>query len=245
MTPTAPRDRSQSFENRSAPAYAPAQPSDQLPEWPEHQFARQSAATWQALPAGLDRMPEAGEPDLEPVRLADPPVLRTPPSDGGYDTRAVSDRGLAIPRIQICRQVRGFDDVVPLDVQRLRQGQPVLIYATLEGFRSMATSKGYRTLTLSTLEIRAADGELLQRQSLGPAVDLVDVPRRDFFLTHLVTIPEKLPVGEYIFELCVDDLLKHESARARILVGITEDRSPRDGMADTSKFATRPAGSRR
>jgi hypothetical protein len=247
MASTMPGDHSlpQPAQNRSAPAYAAADPADQLPEWPEHQFARQSRSHSQALPAGLDRLPEASEPGFEPVRLVDPPLLRTPPIDGGYDTRAVSDRGLTIPRIQICRQVRGFEDVLPLDAQRLRKGQPVLIYATLEGFRSMATSKGYRTLTLSTLEIRGSDGDLLQRQSLGPAVDLVEVPRRDFFLTHLVTIPENLPVGEYIFELCVDDLLKHESAHARIAVGITEDRSPRDGTADTSKFATRPAGSRR
>jgi hypothetical protein len=247
MASTMPGNRSLPLpvENRSAPGYAAAEPADQLPEWPEHQFARQSGSHSQALPAGLDRLPEASEPGFEPVRLVDPPVLRTPPIDGGYETRAVSDRGLTIPRIQICRQVRGFEDVLPLDAQRLRKGQPVLIYATLEGFRSMATSKGYRTLTLSTLEIRGSDGDLLQRQSLGPAVDLVEVPRREFFLTHLVTIPENLSVGEYIFELCVDDLLKHESARARIAIGITEDRSPRGGTADTSKFATRPAGSRR
>jgi hypothetical protein len=240
MTSTASAELPHTIENRRGSG----QSGEQLPEWPEHQVARQSESTWQAFPAGIDRMPETGEPGFEPVRLVDPPVLTAPPIDG-YESRTVSDRGLVIPRVQFCRQVRGFEDVVALDAQRLRQGQPVLIYATLEGFRSMATSKGYRTLTLSTLEIRDSDGELVQRQSLGPAVDLVDVPRRDFFLTHLLTIPGNLPVGNYIFELCVDDLLKHESARARIAVGVTEDRSPRDGTADTSKFATRPAGSRR
>jgi hypothetical protein len=247
MVSTTPIDRApqQLVENRGATAYAAAEPADQLPEWPEHQFARQSSTNWQALPAGLDRAKDPNEPGFEPVRLVDPPVLRTPPIDGGCNTRAATDHGLTIPRIQICRQVRGFEDIVPLEAQRLRPGQPVLIYATLEGFRSMATSKGYRTLTLSTLEIRGSDGDLLQRQSLGPAVDLVEVPRRDFYLTHLVTIPENLPAGDYIFELCVDDLLKHESAHARIAVGVTEDRSPRDGTADTSKFATRPAGPRR
>ena len=33
----------------------------------------------------------------------------------------------------------------------------------------MATSKGYRTLTLSTLEIRTLEGDVLQRQPLGTA----------------------------------------------------------------------------
>ncbi len=120
---------------------------------------------------------------------------------------------------------------MPLDAGKLRQGQPILIYATLENFHSMATAKGYRTLTLSTLEVQTADGGILQRQALGPAVDLTEVPRRDFFLTHLVTIPEDLPPGDYIFNLCVDDLLKHGSAHARIAVRITEDRTPRSGCS--------------
>src|SRR5262249_40811546 len=131
-TPTTPGERSQTMEKRSAPLSTSPEPADQLPEWPEHQFARQSASSGHALPTGMDGLPETNEPGCEPVRLVDPPVLRAPPADGAYDARPVSDRGLTIPRIQICRQVRGFEDVLPLDAQRLRSGQPVLIYATLE-----------------------------------------------------------------------------------------------------------------
>ncbi len=188
-------------------------------------------------------MPEAATDHAapRPIPILDPPVLATPPIDGESAGRAEAPETLVIPKIQICRQVRGFDDVVPLDARRLRRGQPLLIYATLENVRSVRTSKGYRTLTLSTLEVRTSDGELLERQPLGTAVDLVDVPRVHFFLTHLVTIPENLPPGDYTFGLCVDDLLGHGSAQARISVRVTEDRSPRDGMADTSRSATRPA----
>jgi hypothetical protein len=236
QTATTEQRRNADFADESA---------DRLPEWPERPVARQAGANVQTLPASLHGAPAAIEPGCEPIPLVDPPLLRTPPVDGAYEARMESHRGLTIPQISICRQVRGFEDVVTLDAQRLKQGQPVLIYATLEGFRSMATSKGYRTLTLSTLEIQSPEGELLQRQSLGPAVDLVEIPRRDFFLTHLVTIPGDLPAGDYVFKLCVDDLLKHESAHARIAVRITEDRGPRDGMAGTSGSATHPSGFRR
>jgi hypothetical protein len=186
------------------------------------------------------KRPDADDLGREPIRLVDPPALRTPPVDGGYDVGAGANRGLEIPRLQTCRQVRGYEDVVAIDPQRLRRGQPLLLYATLENFRSMATSKGYRTLTLSTLEIRSPDGELLQRQPLGTAVDLVDIPRREFFLTHLMTVPDDLLPGDYLIDLFVDDLLKHESARARIAVKVMEDRIPRDGTADNVKYATHP-----
>ena len=178
---------------------------------------------------------------LQPVRITDPPVLTAPPIDGESDGRAADCPALAIPRIQICRQVRGFNDVVPLDARRLCQGQPILIYATLENALSVPTSRGYRTLTLSTLEVRTSAGELLERQPLGTAVDLAEVPRTQYFLTHLVTIPQDLPAGEYTFGLCVDDLLGRGSAHARISVCVREDRSPRGGTADISKSATRPA----
>ncbi len=235
-------------ETRLQTSYAAVESTDQPPAWPDRPtgpVARQNVTSSVALPASLNRLPEATDPGREPIRLIDPPRLRTPPIDGSLETRSDADRGLAVSRILVCRQVRGFEDVVQLDPRRLRRGQPLLIYATLENFRSMATSKGYRTLTLSTLEIRKPDGELVQRQPLGTAVDLVEVPRRDFFLTHLVTIPDDLPAGDYLFDLYVDDLLKHESANAQIAVHVTEDRSPRDGTADISKFATRPAGNPR
>jgi hypothetical protein len=241
-TPPVPAD------TRTQTAYAAVESGDQLPEWPDRPAvpaARQTGTSAAALPASLNRLPDATDPGREPIRLANPPRLRTPPVDGSCETRSDADRGLAIPRTLICRQVRGFEDVVPLDPRRLSRGQPLLIYATLENFRSMPTSKGYRTLTLSTLEIRTPDGEVLQRQPLGTAVDLVEIPRRDFFLTHLVTIPGDLPAGDYLLDLTVDDLLKHESAHAQIAVRVTEDRSPRDGTADISKFASRPAGSPR
>jgi len=179
----------------------------------------------------------------EPVPVVDPPLLRAPPVGATAEPGSTEQKRLSIPRILVCRQVNGFDDVAPFDPRKLRQGQPILIYAALENFRSIATSKGYRTLTLSTLEVRTPEGDLLQRQPLGTAVDLVDVPRHDFFLTHLITIPEDLPPGDYVFSLFVDDLLGHESARAQIAARVMEDHNPRDETADTSRFATRPASS--
>jgi hypothetical protein len=122
----------------------------------------------------------------------------------------------------------------------LQRGQPLLVYASLDNFLSIATAKGYRTLTSSTLEIQRADGDVVLRMPLGTAVDLSDVPRQDFFLTHSMTIPENLPAGDYIFDLRVDDMQAHESCRSQMAVTVTADRIRPDGTGDTSKFATRP-----
>ena len=81
--------------------------------------------------------------------------MNVPPSGGDGDSTArMPPPGLAVSRMVLCSQVRGYDDVVEFPSQRLRRGQPILVYASLDNFLSIATAKGYRTLTLSTLEIQ-------------------------------------------------------------------------------------------
>ena len=166
--------------------------------------------------------------------------MNIPPSGGDPDSGTEAAPGLAVSRMVLCRQVRSYDDVVEIQPQQLRRGQPILVYAALDNFLSIATATGYRTLTLSTLEIQDADGDVVLRMPLGMATDLSDVPRQDFFLTHQVTIPENLPAGDYIFDLRIDDLQSRESSRSQMAVTVRADRTRPDGTGDTSKFATRP-----
>lgn len=179
-------------------------------------------------------------PGAEPVRMAEPPRLSVPPSGGDREIGDETAAGLSVSRMVLCRQVRGFDDVAEISPQQLRGGQPVLVYASIDNFLSIATSKGYRTLTLSTLEIRLPDGDVVLRMPLGTAVDLAETPRQDFFLTHRITIPENLPAGDYVLSLRIDDLQAHESSRSQLAVTVTGDRTRPDAAGDTSKFATRP-----
>lgn len=164
----------------------------------------------------------------EPSRMAAPPVLQSLPAgphqqiqhQNKVPDRAgpVSPAGLSIGRITVCREVRSYEDVTEIDPRSLKPGQPLLIYATLENFRSLPTAEGHRTLTLSTLEVRTASGALVTRQPLGTAADLARSPRRDYFLTHHVTIPAEMPAGEYVFTLCVYDLVGEQLSQAELPV---------------------------
>ena len=104
----------------------------------------------------------------------------------------------------------------------------------------IATSDGYRTQTLSSLEIQTLHGDVLLRIPLGKAVDIADAPRQNFYLTHRVTIPANLPPGSYVFHLRVDDMQSRESARGQVHVTVMADHSRPDETGGTSKFATRP-----
>src|SRR5262249_60470277 len=80
-TPT-PGERSQTMEKRSALPSTSPESADQLPEWPEHQVARQSGSNWQALPAGRHQLPPTKKPAFEPGRPGPPPECRAPPPAG-------------------------------------------------------------------------------------------------------------------------------------------------------------------
>ena len=228
----------QSDTHGPAPASRPVRStSEQPPEWTANRLPRPTGVA-----ISEPRILSSGtpQPGTEPVRMVDPPLLNIPPSDGDPDSGIEAAAGLAVSRMVLCRQVRGYDDVVEIQAQQLRRGQPILVYAALDNFLSIATATGYRTLTLSTLEIQDADGDVVLRMPLGTATDLSDVPRQDFFLTHQVTIPVNLPAGDYIFDLRIDDLQSRESSRSQMAVTVRADRTRPDGTGDTSKFATRP-----
>ncbi|HEY3965041.1 MAG TPA: hypothetical protein VGM05_10865 [Planctomycetaceae bacterium] len=249
---TAARATSRPFEESPVePMYAPLYDSRRTaakpPEWssrrvPDHDEETGSASQFLAsAPSFAGSDAALGQ---EPVRMSDPPRLNAPPSrtssSGETELLNAPSEGLEIAKLLVCRQVRGFDDLVELNAQSLRQGQPILLYAALDKFLSIATGDGYRTQTLSTLEIQTLRGDVLLRIPLGTAVDVVESPRQDFFLTHRVTIPVNLPSGSYVFDLRIDDVQSRESARSQVHVTVTADRSPPDEMGGTSKFATRP-----
>ncbi len=205
------------YESRRTIATPPAWSSRRIPERDDGTGAESQVLAGAPSFAGNDAA--SGH---QPIRMADPPRLNAPPSGassrGEAEMLDAPSEGLEIAKLLICRQVRGFDDVMEFNAQNLRQGQPVLLYAALEKFLSIATGEGYCTQTRSTLEIQSLRGDVLLRIPLGPAVDFVETPRQDFFLTHRVTIPANLPPGSYVFDLRVDDVQSRESARAQLHV---------------------------
>ncbi len=196
---------------------------------------------------GVDRDaaagPSMGLPD--PTQPMAAPALQATPTAGIAESASAGSAGLKITNLAICNEVRSFEDYSELDRRSLVIGQPILIYAAIANQKSLAYPEGYRTLTLSTLEIRTPTGELISRQPLGTAADLTRSPRSDYFLTHHLRIPEKLPPGDYVFQLGVHDLNSRQTSQAQLAVRVTEGRNRLDETGDTAKFATRPANTPR
>lgn len=215
-----PADRGTTGNRFNAPitSHRPVDTQDPLrtlPPWPEGPAGKARAHDY------FERIPDSSATQPQPMRVIEPPTLQAPPTNIDADTNVRQTSALSIPRISVCREVRSFDNVDELDRRQLRGGQPVLLYASLKGFQSMPTPSGFRTLTLSTLEIRNAARETVSTHPLGTATDLADAPRGNYYLTHQLRLPADLPAGDYLLELTVTDLIGKQTAKSQLAAHVS------------------------
>jgi hypothetical protein len=188
---------------------------------------------------------------MGPRRLQVPggaePLRVRPPASESLDDISVPGRSfsgsLQLSRLAICDEIRGYDDLNELNLQTLGAGQAILIYAAIDHYHSRSTRDGYRTVTVSTLEVRTREGMLVTRLPLGTANDLSPEPRREFFLTHHMEIPADLPAGDYVFRLSIADIFGQQEASRQLNVRITGDRIRPDetgGIAESAGHRATP-----
>jgi len=176
--------------------------------------AQDAEAVFAATPGNLTTV--AGAPSSAP---ADPP---TPSAVLDTALPAFENRTpLTIRAMQICREVRGFGDVDPLDSRSLRAGQTILLYCELDGLRDLRIAAGFVSRIHSRVELfRSKDGAPIWSQDLGVAEDHCARRRRDSFANCRITLPVPLPPGDYRLRLIQNDLVEGGSASADIALTI-------------------------
>lgn len=187
---------------------------------------------WSDSPAGQSQPLIRSRPqDLQtlPMQTSSSPPARFT----SYDSREIPRRQevvqepsgpLSISRLAICSEVRGFENFTEMDAGNLQSGQKFLIYASLENFKSVSTMNGYQTLTLSSLEVCTRSGKVIAKQPLGTATDVSDTIRQQYYLTHMVQVPDNLPDGDYVVTLNVYDLSSKQTTKSMIGMRITGGR---------------------
>jgi hypothetical protein len=105
---------------------------------------------------------------------------------------------------------------VPANAQSLTAGQSVQVYGELRNFHCQPTSEGFRTQTYSVAEICSLQGKVYARQPLGTAADLSATEPKSYCLTHDITLPSRLPPGDYVLNLQVYDLVGRQVTQTEL-----------------------------
>ena len=125
---------------------------------------------------------------------------------------------LAIRNSAFCEEISYFGNYKRFPREEFVPGQPVLLYAEIENFRSDPTPVNgeYRTLLKSRIEIVGPDGKSWFNKNFAATEDLCRNPRRDYFHNYQFTIPERLRLGPHTLKLTVVDELSGKEATCEL-----------------------------
>ncbi len=122
---------------------------------------------------------------------------------------------LQLGNLVFCQKISSYGNYERFKRDEFSPGQPVLLYAEVENFKSEQTSDGrYRTILKSTIEILKAGpkGDLVKRISFPATEDLCRNQRRDYFHSYEFTIPQRISLGPHVLKLTVEDQLRRKVA---------------------------------
>jgi hypothetical protein len=120
---------------------------------------------------------------------------------------------LELRNVAFCNKIVNFGSYERFKRDEFTAGQPVLLYAEVENFKSEPTSDGpYRAMLKSTIEIFDARGTLVQTMPFPANEDLCASPRRDYYNSYEFSIPQGIALGPHQLKLTVEDQLSQKVA---------------------------------
>jgi hypothetical protein len=120
---------------------------------------------------------------------------------------------LELRNVSFCNKIENYGRYERFKRDEFTAGQPVLLYAEVDNFKSEPTTDGpYRAILKSTIEIFDASGKLVQTMPFAPTEDLCASPRRDYYNSYEFSIPPGIALGPHQLKLTVEDQLSQKMA---------------------------------
>jgi len=126
---------------------------------------------------------------------------------------------LRIRRLNFCNRIDGFGALSVFPVSDFNAGQPLLLYAEVENYKSELTSDGqHRSVFAAMIEfVREGETEPITSRTIRlPEIeDLCAARRTDYFQSYELTVPSLLP-GKYKLRLRVRDQFSQQTATSEL-----------------------------
>jgi hypothetical protein len=126
----------------------------------------------------------------------------------GRVRKLFNERPVTIQKLDLCRSVKGYGVYQPFDDHRFLAGQAhkVIVYVELDHFKTVERESRYEVkLKQKIMLFNASDGLVVWVRDPITIKDRSHNQRHDFFTVQLITLPERLTVGEYRLKVRIMD----------------------------------------
>lgn len=126
---------------------------------------------------------------------------------------------LEISRVVFCKEINGFDDIVPLDSDEIPFGQQLLIYIEPSNVRITKQPGGKYLVRFSEdMKITNQDGQVMfDKKNWINFQQLSRMPGLYVFARNSFT---DVPAGNYTFEISINDLLAEKSVTKTVALTV-------------------------
>ena len=119
---------------------------------------------------------------------------------------------LELRNVSFCNKIENYGRYERFKRDEFTAGQPVLLYAEVENFKSEQANDGYRAILKSSIEIFDAAGKRVVSMPFPPNEDQCASPRRDYYNSYEFAIPQQIGLGPHTLKLTVEDQLSRKVA---------------------------------
>jgi hypothetical protein len=119
---------------------------------------------------------------------------------------------LELRNVSFCNKIENYGRYERFKRDEFTAGQPVLLYAEVENFKSEQVNDGYRAILKSSIEIFDTAGKRVVSMPFPPNEDLCASPRRDYYNSYEFAIPQQIGLGPHTLKLTVEDQLSQKVA---------------------------------
>ncbi len=124
---------------------------------------------------------------------------------------------LEVRNLNFCSKTSSYGIYDRFENNEFRPGQQVLLYAEIENFKSLhEMQKGYLTELASRYQIFDSRGQRASEHDFRLMNEHCQNPRRDYFVSYRLEIPDWLYDGQYTLQLTVEDRLAKKIGQSSI-----------------------------
>jgi len=123
---------------------------------------------------------------------------------------------LVIRNLALCSDIQSYGRIKAFDKYEFRRARPWPLYAELENLVNESTARGFHTVVQSNYQVfdnrgqRVADAEFTRPKNTAAN------PRRDYFMSYEVRLPERMYPGKHTLQLTIIDQIGHKTGQSTI-----------------------------